>query len=214
MARTLDVNKHQQKSQEILEAAWRCFVRDGFRGASTTDICREAKISPGHLYHYFPSKEAIVEALIEDKLQSIASTFAAIGQEDDILEALLSRIHEGFAKSYRPSVLFNVEMLAEASRNASIARILERYTQRMRDLLADRLREGQKRGQVNQRIDPTVAATLLLGLADGVRGMSIKDSSLDAAKTAELVKVVITRLVAPDKDAARDRSKRSVQNVR
>lgn len=210
MARTLDVNKHQEKSRQILEAAGRCFVRDGFRGASTTDICKEAKISPGHLYHYFPSKEAIVEALAEDRLQSIATTFATVAEEEDILEALLSRIHEGFAKTYRPNVLFNVEMLAEASRNPSIAKILQRYTQRMRDLLADRLRQGQRRGQIDQMLDPTLVATILLGVVDGVRGMAIKDPSLNAAMTVELLKNWISGFVSAhhEQNSSQDRPKK------
>lgn len=216
MGRTLDLAKHQAKTQQILDAAWRCFVRDGFRGASTTDICREAKISPGHLYHYFPSKEAIVEALTENSLQSIASHFDGIAHEEDVVKSLLSRLHEGFGKPYRPSMLLNIEMLAEASRNPSIAKILQRYTQRMRGLLADRLRDGQKRGQVDRQLDPDLAATILIGLVDGVRGMAIKDPSLDTAKTVELLKSLMSRLIAPcpAKNAALDQSKRRVVKTR
>ena len=61
--RRVDPVKHEEKKQEILGAARRCFIRNGFRGASIADICAEAGISPGHLYHYFPSKEAIVGAM-------------------------------------------------------------------------------------------------------------------------------------------------------
>ena len=42
-----------------LAAAQRCFVRSGFHGASMQDICAEAGMSPGNLYRYFPSKEAL-----------------------------------------------------------------------------------------------------------------------------------------------------------
>src|SRR5260221_11274361 len=70
--RKVDPVKHEKKRQDILEAAGRCFVRDGFRGASTSDICAEAKISPGHLYHYFASKEAIMAAMAEANLDQAA----------------------------------------------------------------------------------------------------------------------------------------------
>ena len=49
----------------ILHAAARCFVRDGFHRASISDICAEAGISPGHIYHYFENKEAIVGGIAE-----------------------------------------------------------------------------------------------------------------------------------------------------
>ena len=73
-----DPVKHEQKRGEILGAALRCFIRDGFRGASTTDICAEAGISPGHLYHYFPSKVAIIEAMIDMGLARAAAHFEKI----------------------------------------------------------------------------------------------------------------------------------------
>jgi len=55
--------KHEEKRREVLDAAETCFVRAGIRGASISEISAEAKMSSGHIYHYFPSKEAIVAAM-------------------------------------------------------------------------------------------------------------------------------------------------------
>ena len=57
--------RRDQQTQRILEAATACFVRSGFQGASMQQICAEGGMSPGALYRYFPSKEAIVEAICE-----------------------------------------------------------------------------------------------------------------------------------------------------
>ena len=81
--RTLDPVKHDEKRQEILAAATRCIGRDGFRGASTADICAEAGISPGHLSHYFPSKEAIVSAMAEASLAIADESFREMAQASD-----------------------------------------------------------------------------------------------------------------------------------
>jgi TetR/AcrR family transcriptional repressor of uid operon len=67
--RKVDPVKHEEKRREILTAAQRCFARDGFQGASTSQTCKEAKNSPGHLYHYFASKEDIVKAIAEMRLE-------------------------------------------------------------------------------------------------------------------------------------------------
>src|SRR5882757_2617176 len=72
--RKVDRAKYDEKRQHILEAAERCFQRDGFRGASMGDICAAARMSPGHLYHYFDSKEAIIEALSELRLERETAT--------------------------------------------------------------------------------------------------------------------------------------------
>ena len=62
---------------EILAAAQRCFVRSGFHGASMQDICAEAGMSPGNLYRYFPSKEALIAGIAERDRAEVAQQFAA-----------------------------------------------------------------------------------------------------------------------------------------
>jgi len=57
--------KADARREEILKAAGACFREKGLRGASISDICTRLKISPGHLYYYFKSKDAIVEALLD-----------------------------------------------------------------------------------------------------------------------------------------------------
>ncbi|EFG4742194.1 helix-turn-helix transcriptional regulator, partial [Escherichia coli] len=57
MVRKRVPEQHEGRRQEILAAAHRCFLRHGLQGASISMICKEAAMSPGHLYHYFPSKD-------------------------------------------------------------------------------------------------------------------------------------------------------------
>src|ERR1041384_4309671 len=62
---------------EILAAAQRCFVRAGFHGASMQDICAEAGMSPGNLYRYFPSKEALIAGIAERDRAEVGQQFAS-----------------------------------------------------------------------------------------------------------------------------------------
>src|ERR1700754_6844 len=147
--RKVDPAKHEEKRREILEAAAKCFVRDGFRGASTTNICEEAGISPGHLYHYFPSKEAIIAAMVEAHLVKAAQRFAEIADSADIVAELTSEL--GTVQLKRKggrSLLF--EMMAEAGRKPAMAKIVHRHTQVMRTLLADLVRKGQANGRIDR----------------------------------------------------------------
>ena len=57
--------RDQTRRIGILDAASRCVVRHGFHGASMAEIAAEASLSVGQIYRYFPSKEAIVHALVE-----------------------------------------------------------------------------------------------------------------------------------------------------
>ena len=82
----------------LLEAAIRVLVKHGYEAATTIAIADKAGISVGSLYQYFPNKEAIVAALIEQHArQIIACTEAALGQVDvsDPRRALRAVIRAG-----------------------------------------------------------------------------------------------------------------------
>lgn len=63
--------KHQRHSRRnpILDAAQRCFKKQGFRKTTLRDIAQEFGMSAGHIYNYFSNKEAIIEALVELRTQ-------------------------------------------------------------------------------------------------------------------------------------------------
>ena len=61
----------EARRQQILEAANACFSRQGFHQSSVQDICREAGLSPGAVYRYFPSKEHIIAATCSGCQQGI-----------------------------------------------------------------------------------------------------------------------------------------------
>jgi AcrR family transcriptional regulator len=65
-----------ERHARILDAAERCFVRSGFHRTTMQDIAAEAKMSPGNLYRYFQSKDALVAGITERDRAEIAGDFA------------------------------------------------------------------------------------------------------------------------------------------
>lgn len=63
--------KHQRHSRrnQILDAAQRCFKKQGFHKTTLRDIAQEFGMSAGHIYNYFSNKEAIIKALVELRTQ-------------------------------------------------------------------------------------------------------------------------------------------------
>jgi AcrR family transcriptional regulator len=198
--RTLDPVRHAEKRQEILAAATRCIARDGFRGASTADICKEAGISPGHLYHYFESKEAILTALTAAGLEQIAARFAEMMKGDDAIAALIGEIsrHKSKKDSQRPVMnRLILEMLVEAGRNPVIARIVRKNSAMLRALLADFIQSGQLRGQIDPALDANLAAGMLLSVMDGMRTLLIRDPDSDISRSLEMLQTLIARFLSP-----------------
>ncbi|MFN3723735.1 MAG: TetR/AcrR family transcriptional regulator [Paracoccaceae bacterium] len=88
-----------QRAAEILESARRAFAEKGFDGASMQDIARQAGMSVGNFYRYFPSKSAIVEALIALDMAEMEQDFAAILVHPEPIAALRKTIERKITDS-------------------------------------------------------------------------------------------------------------------
>src|SRR5690606_35902800 len=73
----LNAEIRDNRREEILRAALRVFAERGLKNATVSDIARAAGMSHGLLYHYFASKDALVEALFEQKFAGMREISAA-----------------------------------------------------------------------------------------------------------------------------------------
>src|SRR5579872_2456949 len=86
MARRLRTQPRKQASQDrsratveaLIEATARILIREGFDGASTNRIAAQAGVSVGSLYQYFPSKEALVAAVIDRHHQELMQVVRSV----------------------------------------------------------------------------------------------------------------------------------------
>jgi TetR/AcrR family transcriptional regulator, repressor for uid operon len=193
--RKIDPAKHEERRQQILEAAGRCFTRDGFRGASMADICAEANMSSGHVYHYFASKEAIISAMIEGKLARAMTRFECMMRNPNLIDGFFAEIKR--AKRGQADQSLMQDMLAEAGRNPVIADILRAHTLGVRSMLATFIRKAQEKGQVDPGLDADTAAAVLLAVFDGAKAMTTRDRELNDAQSREYIKTLFTRFLRP-----------------
>lgn len=80
------------RSATILASVHRAFMEKGFDGASMQDLAREAGMSVGNFYRYFPSKAAIVEAIITRDLADLEQDFSSIIGSADPMQSLRKTI--------------------------------------------------------------------------------------------------------------------------
>jgi TetR/AcrR family transcriptional regulator, repressor for uid operon len=196
--RRVDPVKHEEKKREILAAARRCFVRDGFRGASIADICAEAGISPGHLYHYFPGKEAIVGAMGTVALAEGAAQFGQLMEGSHALAALSSVIENAKRRNLRNDFALMLEILTEAGRNPKLAKIVQAQSRKVRAILAEFLRKSQADGLVDPGLDPDAASAILFALLDGARMLAIRDPKADMSAVLDQLKILVARFLLPN----------------
>ena len=94
MQLALTTSTADQRSSEILASVRQAFAEKGFDGASMQDLARAAGISVGSFYRYFPSKAAIVEALIAFDLAEMERDFAEILHSPRPMQALRAKLRQ------------------------------------------------------------------------------------------------------------------------
>jgi len=168
------------RRSEILAAAQRCFVRAGFHGASMQDICHEAGMSPGNLYRYFPSKEALIAGIAERDRAEVAQEFANADLSKGFFAVLEGMAYHHFSERPDEQVQLCTEIMSEARRHPEIARISAAFDADVKKWLIDLLRAGGDRGDIARDLDLDAAATMLMVIADGVWWRRALDPAFDA----------------------------------
>jgi AcrR family transcriptional regulator len=158
----------QDRRARILDAAERCFVRNGFHRSTMQDVAAEAGMSAGNLYRYFPSKEAIVAGLAERDRQQFAADFARMAAAPDFLAAFEGMGRKHLIDEPREKAILHVEIWSEATRNPGVHGFCCGIDAELRTLLADLFRRAQASGDIAPQVDVQLAARLLLTMADGL----------------------------------------------
>ncbi len=109
----------QKNSETILEAALDVFSTYGFRGATLDQIAEVAGLSKPNLLYYFPSKEAMHQALLTRLLDTWLDPLREVDEEGDPVEEILAYVRRKIelSRDYpRESRLFANEILQGAPR--------------------------------------------------------------------------------------------------
>lgn len=192
--RKIDPEKYEAKRREILAAALSCFARGGFHGTTTAEICAEARMSPGNLFHYFASKGAIIEAIVEEDRREVAALYAAAEGEEDLFGELLRIVDRNLASFAEPVyVRIGMEILAEAVRNPRVFEMVARNEAEKKAALARMLASAIDRGQVAPTVEPERAADWILLLLDGAFGRAAIDPAFKATDCAAMLRQAIAR---------------------
>lgn len=192
----------QERAREVLAAAAACFARAGYRGASMGDIAREAGLSVGALYRYFPDKEALFVALVKAARESDEALWAEIGRTGGAAEqltAFLDRYIDSLRDPHcRPSLMISMRLRAEALDHPLIRRELLRsyrfQLDKLRSLFA-RLAAPNAARMPKPTPAADAAAHALIGLLNEAGFLTLVDPEWDPAPFWKTVRGLIDRVV-------------------
>jgi AcrR family transcriptional regulator len=123
--------RDQIRRDQIVSAALACVVRHGFHAASMDQIAAEARMSVGQIYRYFPSKEAIVHAIVERIVARRLEWMMDTHKQVDFPARFAHRSHCS-SEDERDERVLLLEITAEATRNPAVAEIVRSADRRLR----------------------------------------------------------------------------------
>jgi TetR/AcrR family transcriptional repressor of uid operon len=182
------------RRQQILDAAAACFARRGFHQTTMQHICEEADLSPGAVYRYFPSKEAIIEAMSEYRQKQNAELLEqAISKEEtlDVMDELLRLFFiEREDAELEASCALMIELVSECPRNDRIRASQKQVSAAVIAPFSDLIRGSQARGEIDASLDPDSVARIMLGLYQGFVMQKLVDPNMDAKSYGKVMRAL------------------------
>jgi len=172
--------KPVDRREEILDAAQRCFARAGFHQTSMQEICAEARMSPGGLYRYFASKEAIIAGIAERDRADVAEQFQMMREAPEFFQGLEAAARHYFVDRPLDEVVLCAEIMSESRRSAEVDRIHTAIEADVQKGLVELLQNAAATGAIDKTIDFQATASILMAIADGFAWRRAADKSFNA----------------------------------
>ncbi len=189
--------KSAVSSQQIIDAAIRVLARQGYARTSLLEIANEAGMSKGALHYHYPSKDALIHAVLEAACNAVqARTVQAWSPSDNPFEALRKSLKELWATRAERTdeALVVAELIALSLYDESLRRKLAEFYA----FGAQQIREYLDKNLVSLGLEPRISLDLLprvvIGLLDGLVMQAFVDP--DAFSADEVVDAVETIAVS------------------
>jgi TetR/AcrR family transcriptional regulator, repressor for uid operon len=184
--------------QRILDAATKCFVRSGFRGASMHEICGEAGMSPGALYRYFPSKESVIEAISENHRREDMAFLSRMGQGPTIIDgfmaAVMAHVEHVHASGMGP--LFT-EIKAESLRNETVRQCCMKSETQFIEAFRAFASAAKEAGLINPISDINTLVTVMMAMGEGIIFSDLPEQGVAADKLEPFLRALAVAFLRP-----------------
>jgi AcrR family transcriptional regulator len=196
----------EERRRLLLDAAVRVFARKGYHGCRVDDIAEEAGVAHGLLYHYFSSKEEVLETVFRDTWSELLGAVHAVEQEDEPAREQLRQVTAILLRAWRRQPDLVRVLVREVARSpqvhlragelgemvCAIERIVER---------------GQAEGELRDDVDPRLVSWILYGaveeiLTGWVLGQ-LPDDDGEVARAEQTLLEVVGAGLAPSRAGSR-----------
>jgi len=194
----------EEKRRQILDAAVRVFARKGFHTSRVGDIAEEAGVAHGLLYHYFSSKDEVLETVFRENWGVLLERINAVEDGDEPASEQLRHVAVILLRTWLHTPDVVRVLVREIARSPEVQDRIGELVKPV-ETIRSIIERGQESGEFRSDIDPAVAAVVFYGAIDEVlTGWVLGQMSGGDAEVAAAERTVVDVLLAGFSVAAQE----------
>jgi TetR/AcrR family fatty acid metabolism transcriptional regulator len=157
----------EEKRRLILDAAVRVFAHKGFHTSRVGDIAEEAGVAHGLLYHYFSSKDEVLETIFRENWGVLVERLRAVADSGEPAREQLRHIAAILLRTWKHQPDVVCVVIREIARTPEVQQRIAELVKPI-EVIRDVIERGQRNGEFRTDLDPGLAAVVFYGGIDEI----------------------------------------------
>jgi AcrR family transcriptional regulator len=157
----------EEKRRLILDAAVRVFARKGYHTCRVGDIAEEAGVAYGLVYHYFSSKEEVLETIFRETWSELLQAMKEVEESEEPAPEQLRQVAAILLRAWRRDPDLVRVLVREVARSPELQRQVGEIGQAFA-AIERMVRRGQERGELRRDIDARLASWIFYGAIEEI----------------------------------------------
>jgi TetR/AcrR family fatty acid metabolism transcriptional regulator len=195
----------EERRRQILQAAVRAFARNGYHACRVSDIAKEAGVAYGLVYHYYRSKDTLLEAIFKETWGAMLETIRSVEQLEEPPREQVRKVTEIVLRTWKRDPELVRVLVREVTRSSQVHEETEEI-----DLAYQALQriveQGQQTGAFRSDLDARLTATIWYGaLEEILTGWAfgrLPDGDDDVSRAEHAVVEIVAGGLAEDRAVA------------
>jgi len=158
----------EEKRRLIMEAAVRAFARKGYHACRVGEIAEEAGVAYGLVYHYFGSKEEVLESIFRDTWTQMIARIKEVADSGDPANEQVRKVTALLLRTWRRDPDLVRVLVREVTRSPEQMRRQIDEIGHAYNALQEIIANGQRSGEFRDDLDSEIAATIFYGALEEV----------------------------------------------
>jgi AcrR family transcriptional regulator len=160
-------DRQADRRRQILAAAVKVFARNGFHASRVGDIAEEAGVAYGLVYHYFKSKDELLETIFRDTWTQMLARVREVEASGVPADEQVRQVTALLLRTWRRDPDLVRVLVREVTRSPHVQQEIEEITHAMQ-ALEGIIRRGQESGEFRSELDPRLGAVVFYGALDEI----------------------------------------------